>query len=66
MPEAERAATRPGESSQRPADFANASALAEKFGAKDPVARGIMRFAIFSIFVFILAAISILTLQPPQ
>ena len=66
MPEAERAVPRPGESSQRPADFANASMLAGKFGAKDPVARGIMGFALFSILVFIVAAISILTLQPPQ
>ncbi|SRR5581483_2359896 len=66
VPEHATPAVAPAESSHRPADFTNASPFKTKKKNRDPIGKGVMAFAIFSILAFIAALAKILTLQPPQ
>lgn len=58
-------ASAPAASSQRPADFANASPFKTKKKKKDPLAAAIIGFAILAILAFCGAVAMILSLQPP-
>jgi hypothetical protein len=66
LPEAEAVSVIPAESSERPADFANASPFKTKKKKKDPVGMAVFGFAIFAIVAFLAALGMILSLQPPQ
>lgn len=65
LPKESVAAAPPAESSHRPADFANASPFKSKKKKTDPLAAGIIAFAILAILVFCGAVAMILSLQPP-
>ncbi len=55
-----------GASSQRPADFTNASPFKTKTKAKDPAGIAMMAFSAVAILVFLGAVGLIFALQPPQ
>ena len=65
LPQEAAAPAAPATSSQRPADFANASPFQTKKKKKDPLAAGIIAFAILAILVFCGAVAMIMGLQPP-
>ena len=53
------------ESSVRPANFENASPFLTKKKKSDPVAMGIIGFAVFAMLVFAAAVMTILSIRPP-
>jgi len=54
------------ESSVRPANFENASPFLTKKKKSDPMAKGIMAFAIFAMVVFAAAVAMVFSIQPPS
>jgi pSer/pThr/pTyr-binding forkhead associated (FHA) protein len=54
------------ESSVRPANFENASPFLTKKKKSDPVAKGLIAFAIFSMVVFAAAMAMVFSIQPPS
>jgi hypothetical protein len=54
------------ESSIRPANFENASPFLTKKKKSDPMAKGIMAFAIFAMVVFAAAVAMVFSIQPPS
>lgn len=65
LPQQTEVAVTPAAASHRPTDFANASPFKTQKKKKDPMAAGIMAFAILAILVFLGAVAMILSLQPP-
>jgi predicted component of type VI protein secretion system len=65
LPQQMEAAVLPAAESHRPASFANASPFQTKKKKKDPLALGVMIFAIVALLVFCAAVAMIMSLQPP-
>jgi predicted component of type VI protein secretion system len=66
IPRQEAVAAHVAETSFRPGDFSNASPFKGKMKKKDPVATGIMAFAVVAVLGFAAAMVMILQLTPPQ
>lgn len=65
LPEAEEVAAVVGETSARPANFANASPFQKRQKKKDPAGAGLIVLAVVAILVFGYAVSQIFAIQPP-
>jgi len=65
LPRESHIAVTPAEQSQKPVGFANESPFQTKKKDRDPLALGVMIFAIVSMLAFIGAVVKIFQLQPP-
>jgi predicted component of type VI protein secretion system len=65
MPEEIEPAAVAAESSVRPANFENASPFLTKKKKRNPIAAGIIAFAIFAMLVFSGAVLTVLAIRPP-
>ena len=65
LPQQAEVAAAPASESHRPASFANAAPFKTKQKKKDPLALGVMIFAIVALLVFLVSVALILMLQPP-
>ena len=66
LPEAEEVPVAVAASSQRPADFSNASPFKTKGKKRDPLGTAVIALSVVAMLVFAWAITMIMTLQPPQ
>jgi hypothetical protein len=65
LPETKEIAAKPASSSERPADFSNASPFAKRTKQQDPMGKAILAAAAIAILAFLLSMIGLLQMQTP-
>jgi predicted component of type VI protein secretion system len=65
LPAAGEIEARPGELSEKPADFANASPFPNRQDRKDPIATGVLAAAAVAILAFLIAMLGLLQIHGP-
>lgn len=66
LPEAGEIEARPGETSEKPADFANASPFPNRQEKKDPLATGILAAAALAILAFLISMLGLFQIHGPS
>lgn len=66
LPEAGETETRPAETSEKPADFANASPFPNRQKEKDPAATAILAVAALAILVFLISMLGLFQIHGPK
>jgi pSer/pThr/pTyr-binding forkhead associated (FHA) protein len=66
LPRLEEPETRPAESSERPADFANASPFQSRKVRKDPARTAVFAAAALAFFAFLVSLIALFLMKPPS
>ena len=66
LPEADEIEARPAETSEKPADFTNASPFPNRQKAKDPVATAVIAAAAIAILAFLVSLLGLLQIQGPK
>lgn len=65
LPEADEIEARPAETSEKPADFANASPFPNRQKAKDPTATAILAAAALAVLAFLVSMLGLLQIHGP-
>jgi pSer/pThr/pTyr-binding forkhead associated (FHA) protein len=65
LPETKEIAAKPASSSERPADFSNASPFTKRTRKQDPMGKAILAAAAIAILAFLLSMIGLLQMQAP-
>ncbi|MEO5718173.1 MAG: FHA domain-containing protein [Chthoniobacterales bacterium] len=66
LPEADEIEARPAETSEKPADFANASPFLNRQKAKDPTANAILAAAAIAMLAFLISMLGLLQIHGPK
>lgn len=66
LPEASEIEARPAETSEKPADFANASPFPNRQEAKDPTATAILAAAALAVLAFLISMLGLLQIHGPR
>jgi hypothetical protein len=66
LPRLEEAEARPAESSERPADFANASPFQSRKVKKDPARTAVMAAATVAFLAFLVSMVALVLMKPPS
>jgi len=66
LPEADEIEARPAETSEKPADFTNASPFPNRQKAKDPVATAVIAAAAIAVLAFLVSLLGLLQIHGPK